>query len=91
MRLAMDYWEEHTCLRFEQTSNFSQPFIDVWLTYPGCYTEVGRWYFEFSQDLDLGWCDTVSTVYLRCPVFLTKWNISSNEQYILKRTVFSLV
>ncbi|XP_037797105.1 protein SpAN-like [Penaeus monodon] len=41
IRSAMNDWESHTCVRFVETSNISEPYINV-LEDNGCYSYVGK-------------------------------------------------
>ncbi|XP_037776258.1 zinc metalloproteinase nas-38-like [Penaeus monodon] len=41
IRSAMNDWESHTCVRFVETSNINEPYINV-LEDNGCYSYVGK-------------------------------------------------
>lgn len=65
-REAMDHWEEHTCLKFEETSDLSKPHLQF-KKLSGCYSYLGRLWWQNGQDVSIGTnCDTVSVLGASC-------------------------
>ncbi|XP_042884351.1 protein SpAN-like [Penaeus japonicus] len=61
-REAMDHWEEHTCLKFEETSDLSKPHLQF-KKLSGCYSYLGRLWWQNGQDVSIGTnCDTLGIV-----------------------------
>ena len=59
VRVGIAHWEEHTCVRFQETSNTNQPHLRF-IQRTGCWSYIGI-ISQTGQDvsLDIG-CNSVS-------------------------------
>ncbi|KAK8400274.1 hypothetical protein O3P69_003168 [Scylla paramamosain] len=58
---GMDHWMEHTCIKFQETTNINQPHLK-YIYGGGCYSYIGM-LNQNGQDISIGsGCDTLGIV-----------------------------
>lgn len=69
---GMEHWMEHTCLKFEETTNTNQPHL-IYVYKSGCWSYMGV-SSQTGQEISIGsGCNTVSLFLSlsKCLVFLS--------------------
>ncbi|CAL4063748.1 unnamed protein product [Meganyctiphanes norvegica] len=59
---ALDHWMDHTCIKFEETSDTDQPHLQFHIG-SGCWSYVGMMHFWQGQQISIGsGCNSLGTI-----------------------------
>uniref|UniRef100_T1J3T5 Metalloendopeptidase n=1 Tax=Strigamia maritima TaxID=126957 RepID=T1J3T5_STRMM len=60
---GMQHWEQNSCVRFEEVpDHYREPHL-IFKRLDGCFSHVGRTYFQAGQDISIGdGCTSIGTV-----------------------------
>jgi len=62
VKAGLDHWMDHTCIKFEETSNTDQPHLQFHIG-NGCWSYVGMSYWKNGQEISIGsGCNSLGTV-----------------------------